>query len=212
MGINLDISVLENYHLAEAFKLLSKKDYDIFSDLTTDEFKFMRKRIVGLVLATDMSLHTKQYSYLKMKAESYSIKDGSNVTDILEGLDQSRVIEAQQEILNILLHNADISNPTKIFKIYEKWVDKVMNEFWRQGDKEKELKLPISFLCDRTTVNPCVAQIGFIDGIVFPLLCTVCEFFPGLNFLKQNCIHNREIYVKMKEQEENMENTIKMIS
>lgn len=171
----------------------------------------MRKRIVECVLATDMSFHTKQFSYLKMKAESYGIKHGDHVVDIFEGLDKSALFQTQQEFLNILLHTADISNPTKPWKIYQVWVDKVMNEFWHQGDVEKEEKLPISFLCDRKTVNLCSAQIGFIDGIVFPLLTTVCEYFPGLEFLRKNCIRNKEIFQKQKEQEDCLEETIKAI-
>lgn len=31
-----------------------------------------------------------------------------------------------------------------------KWVDLLMEEFWNQGDKEKQQNLlPVSFLCDR---------------------------------------------------------------
>jgi len=54
-----DRSVLENYHVAEAFKVCTSGDeFNIFKGLTGDEAKVMRKRIIDCVLATDMSLHS----------------------------------------------------------------------------------------------------------------------------------------------------------
>ena len=55
--------------------------------------------------------------------------------------------------INALLHTADISNPFKPFKIYEKWAIRVLNEFWIQGDRERDLGISISYLCDRYTTN-----------------------------------------------------------
>jgi len=155
-----------------------------------------------------MSFHTKQYTYLKVKRESNQRKSGDNVDKIFDNLNDTQLFQTQQDFLNILLHTADISNPTKPWQIYQVWVEKVMEEFWNQGDKEKELKLPVSFLCDRKTVNVNKAQLGFIDGIVMPLLSTVCDYFPGLNFLMINCKQNKEIFQKLKEQEETYDTTI----
>ena len=152
-----------------------------------------------------MSFHTKQFSYIKAKKEKFSIEEGLNIDNIFEGLDNFNLFSVQQDFLNILLHTADISNPTKPIHVYEKWVDKVMKEFWDQGDKEKELKLPVSFLCDRNTTSIPKAQIGFIDGIVSPLLTTVVDFFPGLNFLLENCAKNKEHYLNLKLEEETKE-------
>jgi hypothetical protein len=53
-----DKSVLESYHIAETFKVCQKEDANIFKDLTVDEHKVMRKRMIDCVIATDMSLHS----------------------------------------------------------------------------------------------------------------------------------------------------------
>jgi hypothetical protein len=196
---------LENFHVAESFKLISSDPkLNIFSELSPEEYKLVRKRMIECVLATDMTFHTKQYTYIKGKKEKFSIMEGENVENIFENLDNLNTFNTQQDFLNILLHTADISNPTKPFHVYEKWVTKVMDEFWRQGDTEKELKLPVSFLCDRTTTSTPKAQLGFIEGIVCPLLHVIVDFFPGLDFLLQNCTNNKEIYKKLKEDEENL--------
>ena len=59
------------------------------------------------------------------------------------------------------MHAADISNPMKDWGVCFIWTQKVMEEFWAQvflltklkGDSERELGLPISYLCDRYTTN-----------------------------------------------------------
>ena len=66
--------------------------------------------------------------------------------------------------MNLLIHSADISNPTKPFNIYLKWAKLVVEEFCQQGDKEKELGLVCT--CDRNKVQLNKNQIGFIDYVV----------------------------------------------
>ena len=44
-----DESVLENHHLAVAFKLLQGKDCDIFKTLSTKQRQSLRRIVIGLV-------------------------------------------------------------------------------------------------------------------------------------------------------------------
>lgn len=201
--IKPDQSVLENFHVAESFKIINTyKDCDIFSMLSLDEYKIMRKRIIECVLATDMTLHTKEYNYMKLKTDTYNIQAGKNLDKIFLNLDYVGQFNTQQEFLNTLIHCADISNPTKPLSTYKCWVDLLMDEFWAQGDKEKKLKLPVSFLCDRNTTKVPNSQIGFMEGIVFPLTSIVVNFFPELQFLIDNLNENKKYYKKLKETEE----------
>jgi hypothetical protein len=201
--INLDQSVLENFHIAESFKLIkSNQDYNIFCNLSTAEFKTIRKRIIDSVLATDMVFHGKQVAFLKGKIETFAVKHGAGSDKIIAGLEISGLGPIQQEFMNVFIHAADISNPTKPFHIYSKWAERVMSEFWSQGDKERDLKLPISFLCDRYSVKIPGAQIGFMDNLVLPFMVLVYEIFPGLKFLVENISTNKVEYRMIKEQEE----------
>jgi cAMP-specific phosphodiesterase 4 len=201
--IYIDTSVLENYHIAQSFKVIkSNQDYNIFSGLSPSEYKTVRKRIIDCVLATDMVFHGKQVVFLKGKIETFSIKEGVNSEQMIAGLDANGLNALQQEFMNVFIHGADISNPTKPFHIYSKWADRVMNEFWCQGDKEREHKLPISFLCDRYSVKLPGAQLGFMDNLVLPFMLLVNEIFPGLKFLVENISNNKVEYRMIKEQEE----------
>lgn len=147
-------------------------------------------------------------SNTNISSSKLDIVEGSNVTGLTNELSNSDLFNVQQEFLNIFLHTSDISNPTKPWIVYQTWADRVMKEFWAQGDEERKLGIPISFLCDRKTTKIPNAQIGFIDGIVLPLLTTFVSYFPGLNFLLLNSKQNREIFVKQKEQAEILEKAI----
>ena len=50
----------------------------------------------------------------------------------------------------------------------------LLEEFFRQGDKEKALGLPFSPLCDRNNTLVAESQIGFIEFIVEPSM-QVCS-------------------------------------
>jgi hypothetical protein len=43
-----------------------------------------------------------------------------------------------------------------------------MGEFFAQGDKERDVGLPISFLCDRNIVKVPSGQVGFINFVIRP--------------------------------------------
>lgn len=65
------------------------------------------------------------------------------------------------------------------------------------GDKEKELGLPVSPLCDRTTTQRASSQIGFIKFIIQPTYEILAELLPRLNeevlpSIEKNLAHWRE--------------------
>jgi len=71
-----DVSVQENYHVAETFALLKCNENNFLDQLTPDEFKIFRKRVIGCILATDMAKHAADFSALKSLVEAKQIKGG----------------------------------------------------------------------------------------------------------------------------------------
>lgn len=93
--------------------------------------------------------------------------------------------------MDSLIHAADISNPTKPFHIYTLWAEKVLTEYWNQGDKERERGFPVSYLMDRYTVNTAKSQVGFIDIIVMPLYIVIKDFLPDVEIAIKNLEENK---------------------
>ena len=151
-----DISCLENFHVSKLFKTIKKDENNIFIKLNVDDYKTIRKRMISEILATDMANHGKVMGVVKAKVENFN-KENNNDNDNntekkkFEYLTKNpkTQFEEQQSLLDFFIHAADLAHNTKLFKISLQWVELLINEFWLQGDKEKELNLPVSFLCDR---------------------------------------------------------------
>ncbi|CAF1691640.1 unnamed protein product, partial [Adineta ricciae] len=99
------------------------------------------------------------------------------------------------QVLQNMIHCADLSNPTKPLDIYIKWTDRIMEEFWRQGDKERELRLEISPMCDRRVASVEKHQVGFIEFIVHPLWETWADLvYPDASAILETLEQNRDWY------------------
>jgi hypothetical protein len=200
-----DISVLENYHVSEAFNIILKKqDNNILSNLSDDDYKLCRKNIIECVLGTDMTLHNQKYQTFKIRLQTENIKKGEGLEQFLLKQDPINLYNLKLEFLSFIIHAADISNPTKPLPIYREWAQRCVEEFFKQGDLEKKLGLPISFNCDRNTVSLPKSQLGFMDAIVSPLFTVFNEYFPQISFTLDNLKKNHKYYKEIVEKEKNL--------
>uniref|UniRef100_A0A8C1XMK6 Phosphodiesterase n=1 Tax=Cyprinus carpio TaxID=7962 RepID=A0A8C1XMK6_CYPCA len=152
-----DRSVLESHHVSAAYRLLQDDDeMNILYNLSKDDWRELRALVVEMVLATDMSCHFQQVKAMK------------NFLQLPEGIDKPKA-------LSLLLHTADISHPAKNWDLHHRWTTSLLEEFFRQGDKEAELGLPFSPLCDRKSTMVAQSQIGFIDFIVVPTFTVLTD-------------------------------------
>ena len=174
-----DESILEHYHLSVAFQLLQHAD--IFASIDKWQRLRLRRIINEIVLATDNAKHTMVLASLKV-----------NVTALRDRPRDEIPQDKRIELLKALMHCADLGNATKPLILYQKWVKRIMEEFWDQGDKELEQGLPISPMCDRRTTNVSKAQMGFIDFVVKPIFLVWSDLvFPHVNTLINNLNSNR---------------------
>ncbi|CAB3411305.1 unnamed protein product [Caenorhabditis bovis] len=182
-----DESVLEQHHLAVAFKLLQDSNCDFLINLSKKQRVQFRKIVIDMVLATDMSKHMSLLADLKTMVEAKKVA-GNNVIVLDKYNDKIQVLQS-------MIHLADLSNPTKPIDLYQQWNQRIMEEYWRQGDKEKELGLEISPMCDRGNVTIEKSQVGFIDYIVHPLYETWADLvYPDAQNILDQLEENREWY------------------
>uniref|UniRef100_H2U1G9 Phosphodiesterase n=1 Tax=Takifugu rubripes TaxID=31033 RepID=H2U1G9_TAKRU len=157
-----DRSVLESHHVSAAYRLLQDDDeMNILYNLSKDDWRELRALVVEMVLATDMSCHFQQVKAMK------------NFLQQPEGIDKPKA-------LSLLLHTADISHPAKNWDLHHHWTTSLLEEFFRQGDKEADLGLPFSPLCDRKSTMVAQSQIGFIDFIVVPTFTVLTDMMERI--------------------------------
>ena len=86
--------------------------------------------------------------------------------------------DKKPKILSLLLHTADVSHPGKKWDLHEQWTMRLIEEFFRQGDREKELGLNCSPLCDRNLTAIPESQIG-----VCVCVCVCVVLMKGYMFV-----------------------------
>ncbi|XP_060051800.1 dual specificity calcium/calmodulin-dependent 3',5'-cyclic nucleotide phosphodiesterase 1C isoform X1 [Erinaceus europaeus] len=152
-----DRSVLENHHLSATYRLLQEdEEMNILINLSKDDWREFRTLVIEMVMATDMSCHFQQIKAMKT------------------ALQQPEAIE-KPKALSLVLHTADISHPAKAWDLHHRWTMSLLEEFFRQGDREAELGLPFSPLCDRKSTMVAQSQVGFIDFIVEPTFTVLTD-------------------------------------
>jgi len=153
-----DKSVLENYHLSNAFKLLMTEGTTMLDGLSKKQFSTLRAEMIDMVLGTDMNDHFNRVGdfsefagKLQERPEAWHDDD-----------------KAMYAMRCMALHCADISNQAKPFSIAHQWSVRCIEEFFRQGDDELQHGFPVSPLCNRANANVPQSQISFIKFIVHP--------------------------------------------
>mmetsp|Transcript_38736 Transcript_38736/g.101219 ORF Transcript_38736/g.101219 Transcript_38736/m.101219 type:complete len:714 (+) Transcript_38736:95-2236(+) len=187
-----DQSVLEMYHVAEAYRILrSDSKYDIFQSILDARYSNIRSVVVATVLATDMSHHFAELGKLKSRTMS---------GNFLQSESDSK--SDRTLVFNVAVHACDISNPAKSIKTYLYWAERAIAEFFAQGDAEKKLGIPVSMFMDRSATNIAKCQIGFIDIIVSPLFAQLREVLPPLSVAVEQLQSNKTFWGRRVEQME----------
>jgi len=174
-----DISVLENHHCAFAFKLLSNPGLNPFVKLPRAKYSEFRRLVIDLVLATDLKQH---FAHLG----EFNICAGSGKLGVKDSAGRHLLVK-------MALKCADVSHAAKTHKMHIEWTNRVVQEFYLQGDREREAGLKVSPFMDRRQADVPKAQIGFFDFIARPIFEAFSKALdpdmPCLQLLDENKQH-----------------------
>lgn len=148
-----NFSVLENHHWRSAISCLRQSG--IFDHLDSSVWDEMEEHIRSLILATDITRQQEFLSRFKRYLEN-------SVLNMAEK-------EYRHFILQIALKCADLGNPCRPWDISHRWSLQVCKEFYRQGDYEKRLNIPVTPICDRDKTTVAKIQADFFKYVVSPL-------------------------------------------
>jgi len=113
--------------------------------------------IIETVLNTDLSKHFILLTELKTKLGNDFPTDS---------------VEDRSLIMTMTLRTADNFKLVRGPTIFFKWMEAMFQEFFKQGDMEKVLDLPISKFMDRDNTNKEKAFLNYLNVVCRPLLTT----------------------------------------
>jgi len=219
-----DKSPLENHHVAAAFNLILMEPFQIFANLSIDQFSKIRKLMIEMVIATDMKLHFEILgrfrlleSKISRRAEGYDTHQTKTIqTDFTGGLSSSMDVGTSNAVkeMNILLPEdvalslqvalkcADVGHVYCSPNVHMKWVQKLEQELFAQGDKEKEHgAVTTSPLMDREKGGITKSQCGFFQIVVLPLFKSFSAAFGSISPLTESVLRNLELWRRIEEDE-----------
>ncbi|XP_011254651.1 uncharacterized protein LOC105250327 [Camponotus floridanus] len=162
-----DISPLENHHCSVAFRVLEAPECNILASLDNPTYRVVREGIIRCILATDMARHNEILGQF---------------IDITPEFDYTS--RAHINLLSmILIKVADISNEARPMEVAEPWLDRLLQEFFKQSDAEKLEGLPVTPFMDRDKVTKPSSQVSFIGLVLLPLFEALGELLPELQGL-----------------------------
>jgi hypothetical protein len=137
----------------------------------------------------DPFLHFKQNYFIPTAAASQE-------HDTSAALPQ-HVLNRQERLMmcQILVHAADISNPCRPWPVFHQLSSLVCIEFFRQGEQERALGLPVSPNMNQQEANVSAINVGFIDFIVQPYFEALAVLYPKAKELVAVCTRNRDEWI-----------------
>ncbi|XP_066930711.1 cGMP-inhibited 3',5'-cyclic phosphodiesterase 3A-like isoform X1 [Clytia hemisphaerica] len=153
-----DRSVLESHHAAASWSLLvTNPGLNFLSTLDSADFKRFRFIVIEEILSTDLKKH---FDFLT--------EWNAKISDQGGGLNFSS--EADRLLLGqMAIKIADISGPSKEWDLHYRWTERIIEEFYQQGEDEMTLGMPTSAYMDRSSPQVPQLQASFIKHLVQPL-------------------------------------------
>ena len=172
-----DQSVQENYHCMNILRRMARDgSVNILRTLEPAQAREVRRLLILMTLGTDMKHHFKHVQDFKATLAALGPDRDKWAADPA----------ACDQLCANVVHAADISNTCRPFDIARAWADRLMLEFFAQGDRERAEGLPVSPLCARDSTLTSASQIGFIKVIVLPYFKVVySQVVSATRFLRQ---------------------------
>jgi len=198
-----DSQVNENHHAAAAFALLRRPGLDFLAALPREELRRLRALFLQLVLGTDTSSDKSMLgafaAALDKAASAPAVTPPGGASQAApEGGDfVPRTPEEAVLLLQLALKGADLGHLTLGLAAHLRFVGCLEQEFFAQGDKEKALGMPASFLMDRDKPGASSSQVGFFELVALPLFRVLDRACPSLRPMlagaERNCLYWKSV-------------------
>jgi len=124
------------------------RESHVFDGFTSEDWNHVRHLLKSLILATDI---TQQATYVAQ----FKARLTCPPKNISMSLPENRLF-----ILKIALKCADLGNPCRPWELSRRWSEQICTEFYRQGDFERQLHLPVTPVCNQYQASMAKIQTG----------------------------------------------------
>lgn len=178
-------SVMERHHFAQTIALLNVHGTNIFCGMESEDNQKALDYVQLIILATDLAVHLRL------------IKDINNLASrtqesSLEVLLKEDTANVERMVLSLLMTSADLSDQTKDWKTTKNTANIIYEEFFNQGDLEKDMGLQPSHNYDREQACVPDIQIGFMEHVAQPAYKILSEIFPSSKEIYDRVLLNFE--------------------
>ncbi|XP_043242921.1 probable 3',5'-cyclic phosphodiesterase pde-5 [Amphibalanus amphitrite] len=179
-------STMEHHHFNQTVTILQQDGHNILGKLSSSEYKQALSNIKHCILATDLAL------FFPNKAKLASI--------LKEGLFDWGNSEHRLLLQAISMTACDLCASSKPWKIQIQTVADIFEEFYEQGDAEKQAgRIPLQLMDRSQHDQQAHSQVGFLTGICIPCYDLLYQLIPETQLLVAGCRNNLARWMDMAE-------------
>ncbi|XP_055540306.1 probable 3',5'-cyclic phosphodiesterase pde-5 isoform X2 [Wyeomyia smithii] len=170
-------STMEHHHFNQTVTILQQEGHNIFSKLSSTEYKQVLSLIKHCILATDLAL------FFPNKEKLNALVDNETFSWTIS--------EHRMLIQAIAMTGADLSASAKPWEVQTETVKVIFAEFYDQGDEEKRAgRKPIPMMDRDKPGEQAASQLGFLTGICIPCYTLLHRLIPETKPMLNMCNEN----------------------
>ncbi|XP_058820522.1 probable 3',5'-cyclic phosphodiesterase pde-5 isoform X3 [Topomyia yanbarensis] len=170
-------STMEHHHFNQTVTILQQEGHNIFSKLSSSEYKQVLSLIKHCILATDLAL------FFPNKEKLNALVDEERFSWTIS--------EHRMLIQAIAMTGADLSASAKPWEVQTETVKVIFAEFYDQGDEEKKSgRKPIPMMDRDQPEEQAASQLGFLTGICIPCYTLLHRLIPETKPMLDMCNEN----------------------
>ncbi|XP_071446003.1 probable 3',5'-cyclic phosphodiesterase pde-5 isoform X3 [Hetaerina americana] len=172
-------STMEHHHFNQTVTILQQEGHNIFSKLSSEEYKNVLGLIKHCILATDLAL------FFPNKARLAQLVNDNKFS--WDNMDHRLLIQA------VTMTASDLSASTKPWDVQVETVKVIFEEFYEQGDAERAAgRAPIPMMDRNKPDQQAASQVGFLTGICIPCYELLYKLIPETKPMLDKCQQNLE--------------------
>lgn len=148
-------STMEQHHLRQTFQIMQHDGHNILQHLSAEDYKIVLGHIKHCIIATDLAnfFGKRQELDTMIVAATFSWENEIH----------------RSVVMDVCMTAADLCAMYKPWETHVDLVLKIMEEFWQEGDQQKQMNMQVIPMMDRDKSDQLPScQVGFIVGICLP--------------------------------------------